>query len=68
MDSERGRSVVTAQVPLAEMQRYTTDLRSLTGGRGVFTMEPSHYEVVPTHIATEIVAQRQKELQAAKEE
>ena len=68
MDTERGRSVVTAQVPLAEMQRYTTDLRSLTGGRGVFTMEYSHHEVVPTHIANEIVAQRQKELQAAKEE
>ena len=68
MDTERGRSVVTAQVPLAEMQRYTTDLRSITGGRGVFTMEFSHYEVVPAHIANEIVAQRQKELQAAKEE
>ena len=68
MDTEKGRSVVTAQVPLAEMQRYTTDLRSMTGGRGVFTMESSHYEVVPTHIANEIVAQRQKELQAAKEE
>ena len=35
MDTEKGRSVVTATVPLAEMQRYTTDLRSITGGRGV---------------------------------
>ncbi len=68
MDSEKGRSVVTAQVPLAEMQRYTTDLRSITGGRGVFSMEFSHYEVVPAHIASEIISQRQKELQAAKEE
>jgi elongation factor G len=68
MDTEKGRSVVTAQVPLAEMLRYTTDLRSLTGGRGVFTMEFSHYEVVPAHIANEIVAQRQKELQAARED
>jgi len=68
MDNERGRSVVTAQVPLAEMQRYTTDLRSITGGRGVFTMDFSHYEVVPAHIASEVIAQRQKELQAAKEE
>lgn len=68
MDTEKGRSVVTAQVPLAEMQRYTTDLRSITGGRGVFTMEFSHYEVVPAHIANEIVAQRQKELQAARED
>jgi elongation factor G len=68
MDTEKGRSVITAQVPLAEMLRYTTDLRSMTGGRGVFTMEPSHYEVVPTHIANEIIAQRQKELAAQKEE
>ncbi|MCU0488691.1 MAG: elongation factor G, partial [Anaerolineales bacterium] len=68
MDSEKGRSVVTAQVPLAEMQRYTTDLRSITGGRGVFSMEFSHYEVVPAHISSEIITQRQKELQAAKEE
>ncbi len=68
MDSERGRSVVTAQVPLAEMQRYTTDLRSITGGRGVFTMEFSHYEVVPAHLASDIIDARQKELQAAKED
>ena len=68
MDNEKGRSVVTATVPLAEMQRYTTDLRSITGGRGVFRMEFSHYEVVPPHIASDIIAQRQKELQAAREE
>jgi elongation factor G len=68
MDTEKGRSIVTAQVPLAEIQRYTTDLRSITGGRGVFTMEFSHYEVVPTHIAQEIIAARQKEIAAAKED
>jgi elongation factor G len=68
MDTERGRSVVTAQVPLAEMQRYTTDLRSITGGRGVFGMDFSHYEVVPTHIAQEVINIRQKELAASREE
>ncbi len=68
MDNEKGRSIVTAQVPLAEMQRYTTDLRSITGGRGVFTMDFSHYEVVPAHIAADVMAARQKELQASKEE
>jgi elongation factor G len=68
MDTEKGRSVVSALVPLAEMQRYTTDLRSMTGGRGVFTMEFSHYEVVPTHIAQEVINARQKELQEKKEE
>lgn len=68
MDTEKGRSVVTAQVPLAEMQRYTTDLRSITGGRGVFTMELSHYEVVPAHLQQEIINARQKELADKKED
>jgi elongation factor G len=61
MDSDRGRSIITAQVPLAEMQRYTTDLRSMTGGRGVFEMEFSHYEQVPAHLAQEVIAAREKE-------
>jgi len=68
MDTEKGHSVVTAQVPLAEMQRYTTDLRSMTGGRGIFTMEFDHYEIVPSHIAADVVAARLKDLQAAKED
>jgi len=62
MDNEKGRSVVSAQVPLAEMQRYTTDLRSMTGGRGVFSMEFSHYEMVPHQIAQDVIAAREKEL------
>ncbi|MGH2605130.1 MAG: elongation factor G, partial [Anaerolineales bacterium] len=61
MESERGRSILTAQVPQAEMLRYTSELRSLTGGRGVFTMAFSHYEVVPAHVAEQIVANRSKE-------
>ncbi len=58
MDSEAGRSVINAQVPLAEMLRYTTELRSITGGRGVFSMEESHYEQVPSHLAADIVSAR----------
>ena len=68
MDSERGHSVITAQVPLAEIQRYTTELRSITGGRGVFTMELSHYETVPSHIAQNVIEVRQKELESKKED
>jgi elongation factor G len=68
MDNHKGHSIVTAQVPLAEMLRYTTDLRSFTGGRGIFTMEFSNYEVVPAHLAQELIAARAKELAAAKEE
>jgi elongation factor G len=60
MDQEMGRSIVNAQVPLAEVLKYTTDLRSITGGRGTFTMEESHYEQVPAHIAEEIIARRAK--------
>ena len=63
MDTQKGRSVVTASVPLAEVQRYTTDLRSMTGGRGVFTMEFSHYQQVPNHLTQDIIdaAAREKE-------
>ncbi|NPV75849.1 MAG: elongation factor G [Anaerolineae bacterium] len=68
METEKGKSTITATVPLAEMQRYTTQLRSITGGRGYFTMEFSHYEVVPAHITSEIVAARQKEIQEKREE
>jgi len=61
MDTQKGKSIVTAKVPLAEMQRYTTDLRSMTGGRGLFTMEFATYETVPNHIMEEIMAAAQKE-------
>lgn len=68
MDTERGHSTVTANVPLAEMLRYTTDLRSITGGRGLFNMELSHYETVPTHVAQAVIDGRQKEMESKKEE
>jgi len=67
-ESERGRTVVVAQVPLAEMLRYTTQLRSITGGRGVFTMEFDRYEIIPNHLAQEIISAHQKEIEAKKEE
>jgi len=68
MDTDKGRSIINVTAPLAEMQRYTTQLRSLTGGRGLFTMELSHYEVVPPNIQLEIIAARQREISAQKEE
>ena len=68
METEKGRSIVTANVPLAEMLRYTTDLRSITGGRGIFNMEFSHYEMVPKHEAQSVIDARQKELESKKEE
>ncbi len=68
METEKGHSVVTAHVPLAEMLRYTTTLRSITGGRGVFSMEFDHTEVVPAHIAQPIIDARTKEMENHKEE
>ncbi len=67
-ETEHGSTVVIAQVPLAEMQRYTTQLRSLTGGRGYFTMEFDHYDIVPNHIAAAIIEAHKKEMEAKKEE
>jgi elongation factor G len=54
---------VRAQVPMAEMLTYESTLRSMTGGRGAYSMEPSHYEEVPAHIAEKVV----KEAKAEKE-
>ena len=61
MEQVRGNTIITAQAPLAEVQRYSTELRSITQGRGVYTMTLSHYEQVPSHIAGDIIAQAQKE-------
>ncbi len=55
MDSEGSTRVITAEVPLAEMQRYTIDLRSITSGRGSFTMEMSHYEEAPPQEAQRVI-------------
>jgi elongation factor G len=55
MDTEAGKSVVSAQVPLAEMMRYGNDLRSMTGGRGIYTMSFNRYEQVPSHLAQAII-------------
>jgi elongation factor G len=63
MEQIRGNTTIIAQAPLAEVQRYATDLRSMTQGRGVYTMVLSHYEQVPSHIAGEIIAHAQKEKQ-----
>jgi elongation factor G len=62
----RGYQIVRAQAPLAEMARYAIDLRSMTGGRGSFTMEPSHYEEVPQHLQSHVIDDAEKQKAAAK--
>jgi len=56
MDSDQGIAKVTSKVPLAEMFGYATDIRSNTQGRGIFSMEFSHYEEVPRNVAETIIA------------
>lgn len=63
MNPEEGINVVDVQVPLAEVQRYAITLRSLTQGRGTFTMKFSHYQEVPAAVTQKVIAERQ----AAKE-
>ncbi len=53
--------IIQAQAPLAEMQRYAIDLKSITQGRGTFTMEFSHYQETPPIVVQKIIAEREKE-------
>ena len=57
---EDGTQLITAYVPQAEMLHYATDLRSITQGRGSFTMEFARYEEVPANIQQELVAKHKK--------
>jgi len=64
MNPNNGATTIEAEAPLAEMQRYAQDLRSIAQGRGVYTMEFSHYEELPAHLAQKI----QEEVEAVGEE
>jgi len=55
MDNAGKNQVIKANVPMAEFLSYAPDLRSMTGGRGMFTMEFSHYDEVPAQIAEKII-------------
>lgn len=61
MDSRAGAQIINAKVPLSEMFGYSTTLRSGTQGRGVFSMELSHYEEVPRNISEAIIAKHKGE-------
>ncbi|OQX62014.1 MAG: elongation factor G [Desulfococcus sp. 4484_241] len=61
MDSKGKNQVVKAHVPLAEFQAYDPELRSMTGGRGKFSMEFSHYEIMPTQEAQKVIEAANKE-------
>ncbi len=58
MEDRHGLKIINTFVPLSEMFGYSTDLRSMTQGRGTYAMEFDHYEEVPNNIATEIMKER----------
>ena len=63
MESAGKYQQIKANVPLAEFQTYAPDLRSMTGGRGIYSMGFSHYDEVPAQIADKVI----EELREARE-
>jgi elongation factor G len=55
-----GLTEIRAHVPMAEMLKYATDLRSITQGQGTYTMEPLGYEEVPSHMAQKVIGEAEK--------
>ncbi|HEV8676049.1 MAG TPA: elongation factor G, partial [Methylomirabilota bacterium] len=64
MDAGGDTTVVRAQVPMVEMLNYEPNLRSMSGGRGSYSMEFSHYEELPGMLAEKVVAEAKKEREA----
>jgi elongation factor G len=65
MEPAGGMTEVKAEVPMAEMLTYAPDLRSLTAGQGDYTMELARYEELPAHLAQKVVAEAEREAEAA---
>ena len=65
MEPQGGQEIIRAQAPLAEMFSYGIDLRSMTQGRGSFSMEFDHYEEVPAQIAEQVIAESKKSEETA---
>lgn len=68
METRGNNQVIRALVPLAEMRRYAIDLRSITQGRGIYSMKFDHYEEVPQNVAEVIIEEAKKQKQAEKSE
>ncbi len=61
MDSKGKNQIITAHVPMSEFLTYAPDLRSMTGGRGMFTLEFSHYDELPAQMADKVIEASKKE-------
>lgn len=55
MEPSQGNQIIKANVPMSEMLKYAIDLRSMTQGRGFFSMKFDHYDEVPAHIADQVI-------------
>ncbi|MGQ0794116.1 MAG: elongation factor G [Deltaproteobacteria bacterium] len=64
VEPKSGGHLIKALIPMAEILTYAPELRSLTSGRGIFSMELAHYEEVPSHIAAKIIEAAEKEKKA----
>ena len=62
MEPKINYQVVKAQVPMAELLKYASELTAITGGRGTFSMEYAHYDEIPNQLSEKIIAQRKIEL------
>ena len=62
MENRNNRAIINAEIPLAEILRYGTDLRSMTQGRGIYTIEFGRYEPVPSHLADQVIVQSKEEV------
>jgi len=67
MEAQGGLQVIKVQVPMAEMYKYSNSLRSMTQGRGFFTMEFSHYEEVPRELAAKVVEEAKRAREEARQ-
>ncbi len=61
MENRNNRAIINAEIPLAEILRYGTDLRSMTQGRGIYMIEFERYDPVPGHMADQVIAQSKEE-------
>ena len=68
MEPGEGAQTIKAKVPLEEMYKYVNELKSITAGKGTYTMKFSHYEQVPSNIAQTIIQKAQAQKVEEKEE
>jgi elongation factor G len=61
MDNKGGRTLIKAEVPMAEMLTYGVDLTSMTQGRGSFHVEMNHYDIVPAQLQEKIISKAKAE-------